>query len=81
VTAEAHGYALPMEGPDKVDNGLVKGRDLPRESLGNPGAVAAARERTMSERLELALSWNAVAAELRAGLAKVIESESTSSQR
>jgi hypothetical protein len=45
-----------------------KGPGLPREFLGNPGAVAAARERTMSERLELALSWNAIAAELRAGL-------------
>jgi hypothetical protein len=31
-------------------------------------AVLAARQRPMSERLELALSWNAVAAELRAGL-------------
>ena len=50
-----------------------KGADLPRELLGNPGAVAAARERTMSERLELALSWNALAAELRAGLASVTE--------
>jgi hypothetical protein len=30
--------------------------------------VLAARQRPMSERLELALSWNAVAAELRAGL-------------
>jgi hypothetical protein len=30
--------------------------------------VLAARLRPMSERLELALSWNAVAAELRAGL-------------
>jgi len=30
--------------------------------------VLAARRRPMSERLELALSWNAVAAELRAGL-------------
>jgi hypothetical protein len=34
--------------------------------------VRAARQRPMSERLELALSWNAVAAELRAGLAGVI---------
>jgi hypothetical protein len=31
--------------------------------------VLAARRRPMSERLELALSWNAVAAELRVGLA------------
>jgi hypothetical protein len=34
--------------------------------------VRAARQRPMSERLELALSWNAVAAELRAGLTGVI---------
>ncbi len=33
--------------------------------------MLAARRRPMSERLELALSWNAVAAELRAGLASV----------
>ena len=37
-------------------------------TLGSPGAVATARQRSMSERLELALSWNAVAAELRAGV-------------
>jgi hypothetical protein len=40
-----------------------------REPLANRAAVLAARERPMSERLELALSWNRVAAELRAGLA------------
>jgi hypothetical protein len=45
------------------DSSFVRGPDLPRELLGNPGAVAAARERTMSERLELALSWNTTAAE------------------
>jgi hypothetical protein len=38
-------------------------------TLGNPGTLAAARRRSMSERLELALSWNAVASELQAGLA------------
>jgi hypothetical protein len=40
-----------------------------RDPLSNPGALRAARARTMSERLELALSWNAAAAELRAGMA------------
>lgn len=45
--------------------------DAVREPLANRAAVLAARERPMSERLELALSWNAVAAELRAGLAGV----------
>jgi hypothetical protein len=38
-------------------------------AFGNPGTLAAARRRSMSERLELALSWNAVASELKAGLA------------
>ena len=42
-----------------------------RDPLAVPEAVLAARRRPMSERLELALSWNAVAAELRAGLLEV----------
>jgi hypothetical protein len=41
--------------------------------LGNPGALAAARQRPMSERLEVALSWNAVVAELRAGVVGAAE--------
>jgi hypothetical protein len=40
-----------------------------RDPLADTAAVIAARSRSMSERLELALSWNSVAAELRAGLA------------
>jgi hypothetical protein len=69
-----------MDGPGKPDRGRsVRSPGLPREFLGNPGAVAAARQRTMSERLELALSWNAIAAELRAGLTAV--TGSTSDQR
>jgi hypothetical protein len=43
-----------------------------RDPLARPDAVLEARGRPMSERLELALSWNTVADELRAGLAKVI---------
>jgi hypothetical protein len=39
-----------------------------RDPLAVPEAVLAARRRPMAERLELALSWNAVAAELRAGV-------------
>jgi hypothetical protein len=39
-----------------------------RDPLAAPDAVLAARRRPMSECLELALSWNAAAAELRAGL-------------
>jgi hypothetical protein len=39
-----------------------------RDPLAAADAVLAARRRPMSERLELALSWNALAAELRVGL-------------
>ncbi|MGA9286115.1 MAG: hypothetical protein WBV85_11815 [Solirubrobacteraceae bacterium] len=42
--------------------------DFVRDPLAAPATTLAARRRSMSERLELALSWNAVAAELRAGL-------------
>jgi hypothetical protein len=42
-----------------------------RDPLAVPEAIVDARRRPMSERLELALSWNTVAAELRAGLAAV----------
>jgi len=40
-----------------------------RDPLENRAAVLAARQRPMSERLELALNWNTLASELRAGLA------------
>jgi hypothetical protein len=43
--------------------------DAVRDPLAAIDAVLAARKRPMSERLELALSWNKVSAELRAGLA------------
>lgn len=42
-----------------------------RDPRADVAMVIAARRRPMSERLELALSWNAVAAELRAGLAAI----------
>jgi hypothetical protein len=42
--------------------------DAVRDPLVPAETALAARRRPMSERLELALSWNAVAAELRAGL-------------
>ncbi len=42
-----------------------------RDPMANWAAVLAARERPMSERLELALSWNSVVAELRAGMVAV----------
>jgi len=46
-----------------------------RDPLANWPAVLAARRRPMSERLALALSWNKLASELRAGLAAAIERE------
>jgi hypothetical protein len=49
----------------------VRGAEFVRDPLASPKAVLAARRRPMSERLELALSWNSVAAELRAGLTAV----------
>jgi hypothetical protein len=42
--------------------------DAIRDPLANAAATLAARRRSMAERLELALSWNSVAAELRFGL-------------
>lgn len=39
-----------------------------RDPLAQPQLVQAARERSMAERFELALSWNSVAAELRVGM-------------
>jgi hypothetical protein len=42
-----------------------------RDPLAVPESVIDARLRPMSERLELALNWNTVASELRAGLAAV----------
>lgn len=42
-----------------------------RDPLAVPEAVLDARRRPMAERLELALNWNTVASELRAGLAIV----------
>jgi hypothetical protein len=55
----------PKESTPSTDS-LVA--DAVRDPLASTGAVLAARRRSMSERLELALSWNAIAAELRAGL-------------
>jgi hypothetical protein len=60
------------------DSGQVE-HDV-RDPMANWAAVLAARERPMSERLELALSWNAVAAELRAGMAAVKANDSADRQ-
>jgi hypothetical protein len=44
-----------------------------RDPLANRAAVLVARQRPMSERLALALSWNSVAAQLRVGLTKATD--------
>jgi len=48
-----------------------------RDPLANPAAVLAARQRPMAERLELALSWNKLASQLRLGLAHAIRDPTT----
>lgn len=59
----------PLEEPACVTDQVVF--DAVRDPLAVTERVLAARRRPMSERLELALSWNAVAAELRVGLVAV----------
>lgn len=63
--------AAPVGQPNGRREGAAAGV---RDPFASTAAILAARERPMSERLELALSWNAVAAELCAGLAAVIGS-------
>jgi hypothetical protein len=58
-----------LEEPIPAADPLIS--DTVRDPLAAPETMLAARQRPMSERLELALSWNAVAAELRAGLLAV----------
>jgi hypothetical protein len=53
----------------------VPASDFVRHPLANRAAVLAARRRPMSERLELAVSWNRVASQLRAGLAEARTAE------
>lgn len=58
----------PAEQPrpvGKADDAAV------RDPLVVPEAVVDARRRPMAERLALALNWNTVASELRAGLAAI----------
>jgi hypothetical protein len=62
-------YDIPVtssKDPASAQNSVSS--DFVRDPLAAPATTLAARRRSMSERLELALSWNAVAAELRAGL-------------
>jgi hypothetical protein len=53
---------------DDVERSAIDQQSGVRDPLAAVDAVLAARRRPMSERLELALSWNALAAQLRAGL-------------
>jgi hypothetical protein len=59
----------PLEEPARATDWPAS--DSVRDPLAACDAVLAARERPMSERLELALSWNSLAAELRVGLLAV----------
>jgi hypothetical protein len=79
MSVEHARYADPVQ-PLDDSPGLADSQpaDGERDPLAVPENVLAARQRSMSERLELALSWNALAAELRAGLAAVIQRPDTS---
>jgi hypothetical protein len=65
-------YAASVTSPEEPVRAVDADDDhAVRDPLAVPEAVIDARRRPMSERLELALSWNTVASELRAGLAAV----------
>ncbi|ADB50588.1 hypothetical protein [Conexibacter woesei] len=61
-----------MSQPD-FDRSTALPEAFVRDPLANPGAIVAARQRSMAERLELAISWNKVASELRAGMIHATE--------
>jgi hypothetical protein len=63
----------PSEEPARATDWPASGSV--RDPLAARDAVLAARTRPMSERLELALSWNALAAELRVGLLAVTRTD------
>lgn len=72
-------YAAPVASPrDSAHAADTSAEEYVRDPLATPEAVLAARRRPMAERLELALSWNALAAELRGGLAEVTGRTDTS---
>lgn len=59
-----------MDRPGKEPDAAREQRSVDAvDPLANLAQAKAALARPMSERLELALSWNAMASELRAGLA------------
>ena len=47
-----------------------------RDPLANRAAIIVDRERSLAERLELAISWNKMASELRAGMIRLNEQAS-----
>lgn len=61
---------MPIDQPEQLS--ASSGEDVLRDPLAVPEAVREARRRPMSERLAQALSINAVAVELQAGMVKAI---------
>jgi hypothetical protein len=60
-----------MTSADPQRRGQAPTPEVVRDPAAIRPAVLAARERSMSERLELALSWNLTASQLRNSLAEV----------
>jgi hypothetical protein len=67
-------YAGPMPPPERPSRQELIDATV-RDPLADWPAILEARRRPTSERLALALSWNKLASELRAGLAAAIERE------
>jgi hypothetical protein len=58
-----------MTPADPQRRGQAPAAEYVRDPFANRAAFLAARQRSMSERLELALSWNLAASQLRNSLA------------
>jgi hypothetical protein len=71
-------YADRVKAADESQGASHLAEEHVRDPLANLPAVIDARRRPMSERLELALNWNAVASELRAGLAAITGRDTSS---
>jgi len=74
AVASGADYAGPVPAPERPSRQELIDATV-RDPLADWPAVLAARQRPMSERLALALSWNTLASELRAGLAAAIDRE------
>jgi hypothetical protein len=66
-----------MTPADPQRRGQAPAADLLRDPVAIRPAVLAARQRSMSERLELALSWNLTVSQLRNSLADVRAADAT----